>query len=653
MNLYIYDLETYPNCFTFTGKFYGKQEVFVFEISSRMNERDSLLSHLNFLRNHPDLFMVGYNSLNFDWPIVQKLLNEPFTFTAQTAYLEAQKIFAFEYGQNPHAIRVQDRLIPQIDLVKINHFDNANRHTSLKALQFAMRSESVEDLPFDIRDLTPDEMDLLKKYNLHDVTETERFTGKCMHLIEMRHELMKDGVLFGDVMNFNDVKIGVEYLVKKIGRNKCYNGSKPKQTFRSEIHFSQIILPKIKYYTPEFEAVKDWFSKVIVYPAQKEAKKPSLTAKLAGLDFEFGLGGVHASVERQHFKANDEYAIIDIDVSGMYVAVAIANGFHPQHLGQDYVTAYKQLQTDRARYKKGTVMNLVLKLAGNGVYGKSNSIYSVFYDPQYTYSVTVNGQLQLIQLAEVLSFVPGLKLIQANTDGITAYVPRRYLQWFALWKSQWERETGLKLEEVEYTDMWIRDVNNYIARDTKGNIKRKGAYWYPIVDSDYHGSSGTNWNKDFSNIASIKAAERVMLDGCSVEDAILCVSDKFDFMLRYKTPGKAKVFIGDQKQLRTVRYIVSHNGSEMRKVAPSPGPLGQYKRKPGVTLLEYNAFTEANGPDVHSETVHTKNKSRYTDVETRIESGRLITQCNHINNFNWRDLDYSYYVDEARKLIIN
>ena len=90
--------------------------------------------------------------------------------------------------------------------------------------------------------------------------------------------------------------------------------------------------------------------------------------------------------------------IIDIDVAGMYVAVAIANGFSPEHLGQDFVNAYRQLQSDRAQYPKGTTMNAVLKLAGNGVYGNSNNPYSCFYDPKYTFSVTVNGQLQLLQL---------------------------------------------------------------------------------------------------------------------------------------------------------------------------------------------------------------------------------------------------------------
>ena len=74
----------------------------------------------------------------------------------------------------------------------------------------------------------------------------------------------------------------------------------------------------------------------------------------------------------------------------------------------------------------------------------------------------------------MLLTIPDLKLIQCNTDGITAYVPRQYEFMFHAWKSEWEKLTGLDLEEVEYKSMFIKDVNNYIAVDTKGKVKRKG-----------------------------------------------------------------------------------------------------------------------------------------------------------------------------------
>lgn len=647
MKLYTYDLETYPNCFLFSGKFWDSDVIYTFEISDRVNQRNELLAHLSYLQNCGAL-MAGFNSIQFDYPIIHELMTNPYIFTARHAHLLGTNIINSQnYGNNPNHIRMTDRLIPQVDWVKVNHFDNPNKRTSLKSLQFAMRSASVEDLPFALRDLTYPEMDQLRTYNVHDITETEVFGRKCLHLIEMRQELINHGVLSGDVLNFSDVKIGTEYLIRKIGRAKCFlSGSKPRQSIRSAVAFKDIILPKISFRTETFDAVLDWFREQTMYIGGE--KRPSLTVRLANLEFDFGIGGVHASVENKSYISTETHVIKDIDVAGMYVAVAIANGFAPEHLGRDFSVAYKQLQADRAQHPKGTTMNAVLKLAGNGVYGNSNNPYSCFYDPKYTFSVTVNGQLQLLQLAEVLSLIPGLEIIQANTDGITAYVPRSLGYLFDLWIRDWEVQTGLKLEEVEYSHMWIRDVNNYVARTTDGKMKRKGAYWYPTNEKEYEGW----WNKDFSNMAAQIAIEQVLLTGCEAKHVVRLLTNPFDFMLRYKTPAGAKLYVGDREQLKTVRYYVSTKGEPMKKIATPKGELGAYKRKNKLTDSEFNRILKELPAGAWDERIHTKNKSKYAAVTTSVESGRLVKVCNRATDFDWRDVDWSYYVSEIEKLRI-
>ena len=108
----------------------------------------------------------------------------------------------------------------------------------------------------------------------------------------------------------------------------------------------------------------------------------------------------------------------------------------------------------------------MLKLALNGVYGDSNNPYSVFYDPLFTMKITLNGQLLLCLLSEKLMGIEGLRLIQANTDGVTIRVPRRHRVQVEFVTDWWEMVTGLQLEEAEYSRMFIRDVNNYIAEYT-------------------------------------------------------------------------------------------------------------------------------------------------------------------------------------------
>lgn len=643
---YIYDLEAYPNTFLFGGKFVGHDEIKIFEISDRVNESQALFSWLSYLRNS-QVEMVGFNNIGYDYPIIHDFMVNPYTYTYDKFFQLSQTIINSQRnGIRFSQIRLSDRLIPQIDLLKVCHFDNDAKRTSLKALQFAMRSESLEDLPFDIRPLNDQEKNQLRAYNAHDITETEKFFLRTKHLIDMRREYLQDGVLLGDVLNFSDVKIGTEYLVNRIGRNKCFSGSKPRQTFRQVIEFKRIILPKIQFRTDMFNDVLSWFKSQTIYIESSD--RPKLETKLAGLDFHFGVGGVHASVENKIFHSSDTHQIIDIDVAGMYVAVAIANRFAPEHLGETFVEAYKQVKEDRARYPKGSSRNAALKLAGNGAYGNSNNPFSPFYDPQYTFSVTINGQLQILQLVEMFDLIPDCHIIQANTDGITLLINKEFIYLFKLWCREWEKITGLELEEVPYKRMWIRDVNNYIAEKENGELKLKGAYWYPKNEKEYEGW----YNKDFSNLASIIAAEKVMTHSWPVEIAIRLIVNPFDFMLRYKATGDAKVYIGDKKQLKTVRYYVSKSGEPMKKISSPKGEIGQYKRKSKLTDGYFDKILKEVGRDVWDDRIHTKNKSKYEKTETSVQSGWKVKECNVASTFNWSDVDWDYYIEETQKLII-
>lgn len=643
---FVYDLEVYPNCFFFGVKCTTTGKKWVFEISDRKNQLQGLITFLSWLRN-TGLELVGFNNLGYDYPITHELMTNPHQFTYERAFQISQQIINnHNRNFNPFHVKHSERYLPQIDLVKLNHFDNDAKRTSLKALQFAMRSESLEDLPFKIRPLTDSEKDQLISYNIHDLDETEKFLEICEPAIDMRREYLEDGTLFGDVLNYSDVKIGTEYLITRIGRQKCYSGGKPKQTFREFIEFGRIIFPKIFYRTEPYNEVIEWYRKQTYYVGKENGI--NLVRVLCGLEFHFGVGGLHASASNKIFYSDDDYQIIDIDVAGMYVAVGIVNRLAPEHLGESFITSYKGIKDDRARYPKNSGKNKALKLAGNGAYGNSNNPYSPLYDPKYTFTVTVNGQLQILQLVEMIDLIPDCELIQANTDGITVRVLKKNIHWFEMWCREWEKMTDLVLEEVKYKSMWIRDVNNYIAEKTNGELKLKGAYWYPEKLADYEGV----WNKDFSNLASIKAAVLVITKGYTAEVAIKLVTDKFDFMLRYKATGESRLFIGEEEQLKTVRYYVAVDGAPMKKVAPPKGEAGQFKRKNGITTEYFETIMKEIGKDKHDDRIHTKNKSKYGITETAVQSGWKVKECNKASKFDWTSVDWNFYIEETKKLII-
>jgi len=90
--------------------------------------------------------------------------------------------------------------------------------------------------------------------------------------------------------------------------------------------------------------------------------------------------------------------------------------------------------------------------------------------------VTISGQMMICMLAEWLLLVGGLRIIQCNTDGITLWVRRVDLDSVKNLCREWEKLTGLVLEDVEYRKMVIADVNSYLAQKTDGSVKLKGRY---------------------------------------------------------------------------------------------------------------------------------------------------------------------------------
>ncbi|HRQ13033.1 MAG TPA: hypothetical protein PK205_06990 [Promineifilum sp.] len=677
-NAVVYDIETFPNLFSLHMEQLHADQSSTWEISPWRDDRVQLFHWFQWLRDN-NVPMIGFNNVHFDYPVIHYLFSNP-DASVEQIYAKAMDIIRGDrFGST---IWESDRFAPQIDLFKIHHFDNRAKTTNLKALQINMRSLSVVDMPVEVGEtLNKEQIDnLVIPYNKHDVRETKRFAHFSMKAIEFRVGMI--GTIRGDVMNFNDTKIGEKLLEQRIGDEICYekkwietgfNGEgyfkkQPRQTYRHKIALADIIFPYVEFQHPEFRRILDWFKSQTLLPAdigdpdapvQTKGVFTGICANVGDLVFHFGTGGIHASVPKQVIRANDEWLIRDIDVASLYPSIAIVNNLAPEHLGEAYTREYSKLPAERKEWQKKKGKKCVeansLKLAGNGVYGKSNSPYSIFYDPQYTLTITINGQLMLCMLAERLITVPTLRIIQANTDGITYYIHKDYEPQAAAICKEWEKLTRLTLEDTNYKRMFIRDVNNYIAESMDGSLKLKGAYWFP--DPLNYADSVSEcqppaWHKDLGNVISIRAAVLAMTRGIPPEATILAHTDPFDFMLRVKADRSSKLMLGDVAQQKNLRYYVARDGQPLTKVSPPTGPLGWFKKANGISDHAYfNAMQPDNG-QVWMPEVCTKNKSKYEARITAIESGWKIAECNDVKSFNFGNLDHAYYIAEAKKLVI-
>lgn len=610
---YVHDIENYPNVFLFGAIHALTETPYIFEISHRRDDRQAFYLFTEYLREHR-AEEVGYNNLGYDYPVQHSILNNIMYITNVDIYKKGDSIInAGDENRFAHMVWEKDWIVPQLDLYKIHHFDNQAKRTSLKTLEFNMRMENIEDLPFTPGAyLTDSQIDTLRQYLIHDLKATLMFYKHSKKLIDFRRELSaKYGRNF---MNHNDTKIGKDYFIMELEKSgiQCFEpGSrKPRQTHRPSIALNSVIFPYVRFEQPEFNRVLNWLRQQVI--TETKGVFTDLSADINGFSFDFGTGGIHGSIESQTIRSTENYVIIDLDVASFYPNLAISNELYPAHLGKQFCTIYKNVYDMRSSYPKGTPENAMLKLALNGVYGDSNNVYSPFYDPAYTMAITINGQLLLCMLAEELLKIPGLSMIQANTDGLTVYVPRVFTGQVEQVRHAWEKLTRLQLEEAIYDVMFIRDVNNYIAVYEGGKkVKRKGAYCHSV---------DLGWHQNHSMQVVAKAAEAALVHNKDIRDFIKSHEDIHDFMLVTKVPRNSKLLWGDKQVQNITRYYVSTDGAPLTKVMP---PLAK--------SLKLN-------PDA-------------PERRMSVCKGWLTTECNDMKRFNRATLNYDFYIKEAEKLV--
>jgi hypothetical protein len=602
----VWDVETYPNCFTLAAEHVDYPMTWMFEISEFRDDSKQLMEWLFWLQGQ-DAQMVGFNNVGFDYPVLHHFWRMLGRATSTDLYNKAMQIISSRNDEDKfaHIVYPSDRVVAQIDLFRIHHFDNFAKATSLKALEFNMRLDNVEDLPFPVGTrLTPDQITVLKTYNQHDVHATKVFYHHTLPMIQFREELSaKHGK---DFLNHNDTKIGSEIFQMELEKAEipCYQfigGTRmPRQTLRPVIRLAECIPPWVRFDHAAFQRVLDHLRQQVI--TETKGVFTDLKAVVGGVEFFFGTGGIHGSVDREIVTEGAEWVIIDLDVISMYTSIAISQGYYPEHLTPKFVEVYQQVKDQRVHYKKGSPENAMLKLALNGVYGKSNDKFSIFFDPKFTMSVTLTGQLAMAMLIEKLAVIS--HIIQANTDGVTIKVERDLIGAVHGITQEWERTTGLQLEEARYSRMFIRDVNSYIAEYEDGHVKRKGAYEWDV-----------EWHQNASALVVPKVAEKVLLEGAPIRETVENWPDKMDFMLRVKVPRSSKL-VGDGRELpNMLRYYISTEGVTLTKIMP---PLA---KKPGV----WRNFS--------------------------VEAGWKVCPCNDIRNATL-PIDFNYYVNEVEKITL-
>lgn len=532
-NYYIYDIETLKSCFTYTGLNIDTAEIKTYVLHKDKFELHDLIQHLETVK-----YGIGFNNIFFDYPVLHFIIENYKYFNTiskedviHAIYRESQRIINLSDDDFSSRISYKNFKMPQLDLYKIWHYNNKGRKTSLKSLQISMNFPNVMEMPLEHTkdDITLEEVSDILKYNLNDVIATFEFYKLSKDKIKLRTDISKAYKI--PALNYSDSKIGETIIFKEIIKKTGIDSNilKSKRTYRNKIVVKDILFDNIKFETPELKQIHSFFKDVIIYPGTKNNISKSILFKNVLIDY--GIGGIHGITRAGIYESDNDYVIMSADVASLYPNIGIKYKLYPEHLGSIFCDIYSNILDKRIKAKnlKNNILSDALKLALNATYGKSNEVNSFLYDPQYTMSITINGQLLMSMLVEKLSCIPDSQIYMINTDGLEIKIPRIYKEMYFNICKEWEKITKFTLEYNEYNKISIADVNNYSCIDTNSKIKNKGRFEInKLVGSEpaYH--------KDNSFKIIPIALENYIYRNIPIEDTIRNHTNIYDFCGRQK-----------------------------------------------------------------------------------------------------------------------
>lgn len=573
---YVMDYETLINLFVAVFIDYKTEERKVFVVCEQRNDFPEFIKFLNECKTK-NQWHISYNGLNFDAQITQKLLDKQkdllnfdtpslvkFIYNyAQSVIEKTTKGDFAEYA--PYKLKIK-----QIDLFKLNHWDNKAKMSGLKWIQYSMDWENVEEMPHRHDQPVTDDNTLndVIEYCINDVQSTKKILEHSKEQIALRQTLTKEYGI--DLYSASEPRISKElflhFLELRTGISKA--DLKTLRTPRDYIVLADCILPYIQFETSEFNNVLDYFrTKVIT--STKDGFKHSVNFK--GVKIDYGLGGIHGAAPAGVYEAKPGWTIMTSDVVSYYPNLAIKNQWAPAHLPQkEFSQLYEWFFEERKKIPKTDPKNYVYKIILNSTYGLTGDANSFLYDPRMTMQITINGQLLLSKLAEMISFaIPEAQPLMFNTDGLEMMIPTDKIDMYKSICGVWELMTKLSLEHDEYSKMVIRDVNNYMAISQNGKVKCKGAFEW----EDLSKKKVATFHKNKSFLIIPKAIYAFFVHGTKPEDFLDQNTDIFDYCGAVKAKAgwhfvDRKIVNGDlvnTKLQKIVRYYISNTGCKMVK----------------------------------------------------------------------------------------
>lgn len=399
---------------------------------------------------------VGFNSKHYDQFII-KAIAAGFT----TQEVKQVNDFIIGGGQGWECPLLKDFYF-RFNNVDIK--DDMQMGLSLKAIEGHLGMSVQEStVPFDIdRPLTEEERREVEFYCDHDVDTTER-------VLDIRKDYLKNKIHIGRLAGLSDVK-AMSMTNAKLTAALLRATKQPHDDERKYVYPENL---KREYIPQE---IFDFFDRMYDPGiSDKDLFSDKQTFSIGDCPGVVGYGGIHAAIPNYFYRIRgqsypkqrcSELLSAPNDIMRLY--------FEKYSISTGFEDVLETRMKAKASGDKATAN--ALKLVVNTTYGALLNKYNDLFDPLMGRSVCITGQLFLLELAEHLyADIPGLKIVQLNTDGIMVECNRADLGRLDEICNEWQKRTGFELEEDSVKKIAQKDVNNYIEVQPSGEVKERAA----------------------------------------------------------------------------------------------------------------------------------------------------------------------------------
>lgn len=480
--------------------------------------------------------------------------------------------------------------------------DDTQQGLSLKAIEGHM-GISIQETEVDFnldRPLTQEELDQTIFYCKHDVDATEKLT-------DIRKDYLKNKINLGRMAGLTDTKAMAM-------TNGKLTAAMLKATAQKHDDERQYVYPDNlrREYIPQ--EVFDFFDRMYD-PNISDAEyfKSKLEISVGECPVTIGFGGIHGAIPNYFWSEQEdpEEAIRNKDVGSYYPHLCTINGYTSRNIPSPQV--YENVLESRMKAKAaGDIATAnALKLVCNTTYGCLLNQYNDLYDPLMGRSVCISGQLYLLELARhCYQDIPGLKIVQLNTDGIMVQCRKEYLSQLDEICDEWQSRTGFELETDSVIKIAQKDVNNYVEIQEGGKAKAKGGYLVKGIST----VGAFNINNSCCIVAT--ALKEYFVNGTPVEETIENCNDIFQFQIIAKAGAKYK----------EAYHVVGDRKEQVQKV----------NRVYATADTRYGKLFKVKAED---------------DTTAKIES--LPEHCiiDNDNQLTINDVDKTFYIEMARKRV--